>query len=126
MRMHKIGLYLIEDAFELKDVQFETNKTELTYTTKLILFKFAEYMLANPNFTMEIEGHTDDVGSTQDNLKLSQARAEAVKRFFEESDIDPSRLKASGFGESSPKASNNTDQGRASNRRTEFIVKNKP
>lgn len=114
------------DAFELKDVQFETNKTELTYTTKLILFKFAEYMLANPNFTMEIEGHTDDVGTTQDNLKLSQARAEAVKKFFEESAIDPSRLKASGFGESSPKASNNTDQGRASNRRTEFIVKNKP
>ena len=114
------------DAFELKDVQFETNKSELTYTTKLILWKFAEYILANPKYTMQIEGHTDDVGSTEDNLKLSQARAEAVKKFFEESGIEPSRLQASGFGEAIPKDSNNTDQGRASNRRTEFIVKIKP
>jgi OmpA-OmpF porin, OOP family len=66
------------------------------------------------------------VGSTEDNLKLSQARAEAVKKFFEESGIEPSRLQASGFGEAIPKDSNNTDQGRASNRRTEFIVKIKP
>ena len=112
------------DAFELKDVQFETNKSELTYTTKLILLKFAEYILANPNYTLQIEGHTDDVGTTEDNLKLSQARAEAVKSFFEESGVETSRLQASGFGESSPKESNNTDQGRAANRRTEFIVKN--
>jgi outer membrane protein OmpA-like peptidoglycan-associated protein len=114
------------DAFELKDVQFETNKSELTYTTKLILRKFAEYILANPKYSMQIEGHTDDVGSTEDNLKLSQARAEAVKKFFEESGIESSRLQASGFGEANPKGSNNTDQGRASNRRTEFILKNNP
>jgi outer membrane protein OmpA-like peptidoglycan-associated protein len=114
------------DAFELKDVQFETNKSELTYTTKLILRKFAEYILANPKYTMQIEGHTDDVGSTEDNLKLSQARAEAVKKFFEKAGVEPSRLEASGFGEANPKDSNNTEQGRASNRRTEFIVKNNP
>ena len=53
---------------------------------------------------MQIEGHTDDVGSTEDNLKLSQARAEAVKRFFEEAGVEPSRLQASGFGEANPKA----------------------
>ena len=114
------------DAFELKDIQFETNKSELTYTTKLILRKFAEYFLANPKYTMQIEGHTDDVGSTEDNLKLSQARAEAVKKFFEKAGVEPSRLQASGFGEANPKDSNNTEQGRASNRRTEFIVKNNP
>ena len=88
--------------------------------------KFAEYILANPNYTLHIEGHTDDVGTAEDNLKLSQARAEAVKKFFVASGIETSRLQASGFGESSPKDSNNTDQGRASNRRTEFIVKIKP
>ena len=111
------------EAFELKDVQFETNKSELTYTTKLILNKFAQYITSKPKYTVQIEGHTDDVGTTSDNLKLSQARAESVKSFFEGYGIESSRLKARGFGESRPKAINNTDKGRASNRRTEFIVK---
>jgi outer membrane protein OmpA-like peptidoglycan-associated protein len=112
-------------TFELKDVQFETNKSELTHTTKLVLSEFAEYIVSNPKYTVQIEGHTDDVGTANDNLRLSQSRAEAVKNFFEVFGIESSRLKARGYGESNPKASNVTKEGRAVNRRTEFTVKDK-
>ena len=110
-------------TFELKDVQFETNKSGLTHTTKLVLSEFADYILSNPKYTVQIEGHTDNVGTANDNLKLSQSRAEAVKDFFEVFGIEPSRLKAYGYGEATPKATNDTKEGRALNRRTEFTVK---
>jgi OOP family OmpA-OmpF porin len=74
---------------------------------------------------VQIEGHTDDVGTANDNLRLSQSRAEAVKNFFEVFGIESSRLKARGYGESNPKASNVTKEGRAVNRRTEFTVRDK-
>ena len=110
-------------AFELKDVQFETNMSELKHTTKLVLSEFADYIISNPKYTVQIEGHTDNVGTANDNLILSQSRAKAVKDFFEVFGIEPSRLKAYGYGESTPKASNDTKEGRALNRRTEFTVK---
>tara|TARA_B100000780_G_scaffold278210_1_gene251007 strand:+ start:260 stop:2323 length:2064 start_codon:yes stop_codon:yes gene_type:complete len=111
------------DAFELKDVQFETNKSEITYSTKLILRAFTEYLLSHVKYSITISGHTDDIGSAEANLKLSQDRAEAVLQFFVNNGINASRLDANGYGESSPKASNDEADGRAVNRRTEFIVR---
>ena len=111
-----------EDAFELKDVQFETNKSELTYTTRLILNAFTEYLLTHEKYSISIIGHTDNVGSAKANLQLSRDRAEAVLQYFVEYGIAVSRLDASGYGESNPKASNNDEAGRAENRRTEFRV----
>lgn len=112
-----------EDAFELKDVQFETNKSEITYTTRLILKAFTEYLLTHEKYSISIIGHTDNVGSAEANLQLSRDRAEAVLRCFVEHGVAVSRLDANGCGESNPKASNNDETGRAVNRRTEFRVK---
>ena len=113
-----------EDAFELKDVQFETNKSEITYTTRLILKAFTEYLLTHEKYSISIIGHADNIGSAKANLQLSSDRAEAVLQFFIEFGVDESRLDANGSGESNPKASNNDEAGRAVNRRTEFRVKN--
>ena len=110
------------DAFELRDVQFETNKSDITYTTELILRAFADYLLTHAKYSISIEGHTDDIGSAEDNLKLSRDRAEAVLRFFVEAGIEASRLEANGYGETQPKALNIDDAGRTINRRTEFTV----
>ena len=112
------------DAFELRDVQFETNKSDITYTTELILRAFADYLLTHAKYSINIEGHTDDIGSAEDNLKLSRDRAEAVLRFFVEAGIDASRLEANGYGETQPKALNIDEAGRTINRRTEFTVAN--
>ena len=111
-----------EDSFELKDVQFETNKSEITYTTRLILNAFTEYLLLHEKYSISIIGHADNIGSAKANLKLSRDRAEAVLQFFVEFGVDASRLNANGSGESNPKVSNNDEAGRAVNRRTEFRV----
>ena len=112
------------DAFELKDVQFETNKSEITYSTRLILKAFTAYLLTYEKYSISIIGHTDNIGSSKANLQLSSNRAEAVLQFLVESGVKASRLEANGSGESNPKASNNDAEGRALNRRTEFRIKN--
>ena len=72
---------------------------------------------------VEIRGHTDNVGSDKDNLALSMDRAFEVKGYLEEQGIDGRRVTAKGYGESDPVASNETAEGRAQNRRTEFVIK---
>jgi len=69
-----------------------------------------------------IRGHTDDVGSDEDNLKLSQGRAKSVNDYMVLSGIDDNRLTYKGFGEAKSVASNKTEYGRAQNRRTEFVI----
>ena len=113
---------IVEDAFELKDVQFETNKSEITYTTRLILKAFTEYLITHEKFSISIIGHADNVGSAKANLQLSRDRAEAVLQCLVEYGVAASRLEANGYGESNPKASNNDEAGRAVNRRTEFRI----
>ena len=110
-------------TFELEDVQFETNRSGLTKITTLILKEFADYLVEHSELTILIEGHTDNVGRAQDNLLLSRTRAEVVSRFLESKGVNPSRLSSKGFGEEKPKSENNSPEGRAINRRTEFTVK---
>jgi outer membrane protein OmpA-like peptidoglycan-associated protein len=69
-----------------------------------------------------VEGHTDNIGKEELNIKLSQQRAEAIVSYLTEKGIDPSRLKAKGYGFSKPIADNNTEEGRAMNRRTEIKI----
>ena len=71
---------------------------------------------------IQINGHTDDVGDVASNQDLSEQRAKSVYEFLIEKAIDPSRLKYKGFGESKPMESNDSPEGRAKNRRTEFEV----
>jgi outer membrane protein OmpA-like peptidoglycan-associated protein len=73
-----------------------------------------------PDLRMEVQGHTDSVGDDNGNLDLSQRRADAVVRWFVDHGVDPARLRAIGYGETLPVADNDSDAGRAENRRVEF------
>lgn len=80
-------------------------------------------MLSNNNaYNLEINGHTDNTGNAEHNLRLSQDRAEAVKRYITSKGISPDRITTSGFGDTEPVSSNYTAKGRALNRRVEFKV----
>ncbi len=82
----------------------------------------AELMLNAPTLRVEISGHTDYVGKNINNLKLSKARAEAVKNYFVEMGVAESRLSSVGYGETRPVATNKTAEGRKLNRRVEFKI----
>ena len=83
-------------------------------------------LAAQPELNVEIEGHTDGIGSVAYNMKLSQRRADAVKAYLVGKSVDGGHLVAQGYGKSHPIASNDTDEGRAQNRRVEFDVQNAP
>ncbi|NQX91833.1 MAG: PD40 domain-containing protein, partial [Flavobacteriales bacterium] len=87
----------------LENVFFDTDSYELKPSSKAELLKLVEWMKNNPQVTIEIGGHTDDVGSDQDNLVLSQKRAESVVAFVVNAGIDQSRMVAKGYGETTPK-----------------------
>ena len=112
----------VEDGapFELEDVQFATKKSQLSPKAEVMLQALANRMERQPHATLDIEGHTDDVGSLRENQALSVARAQAVKNFLTAQGVAPNRLSAAGFGESRPKTDNNSADGRSVNRRTEF------
>lgn len=86
------------------------------------LNRLVRLMKANPNMVIEVGAHTDWIGKSDDNLKLSNDRATAVKEYLVGHGIDPSRIIAKGYGESKPLKSNLTDEGRAQNRRVEFTI----
>jgi outer membrane protein OmpA-like peptidoglycan-associated protein len=75
-----------------------------------------------PETRIQIEGHTDNVGSDSDNLRLSQQRAESVRNYLASNGVVASRMQAIGYGESRPIADNNSDYGRAQNRRVEITL----
>lgn len=78
-------------------------------------------MRNNPGLKFEIDGHTDNSGQSTHNLTLSQQRAASVKKQLVSMGIDASRLTTKGFGDTKPIADNNTPEGRANNRRVEFV-----
>jgi len=82
----------------------------------------AELMQSNQNMIIEIQGHTDNVGSDEANLKLSQQRADAVRDYFIKKKLPMERVRSVGFGEARPIASNATTEGQAKNRRVEFEI----
>jgi tetratricopeptide (TPR) repeat protein len=88
----------------------------------LELEKAIDLLRANPTMVIEVGGHTDNVGDDGANMKLSHDRAKAVREYFIAKGIPPERMQAKGYGESSPIALNDTDEGRKANRRTEFII----
>ena len=87
----------------------------------VLLDLFAEY-LTETGLSVEIGGHTDDVGSEQDNRTLSEARAQAVREYLILQGVPGRSISARGYGEGRPRADNDTEAARARNRRTEFRV----
>jgi outer membrane protein OmpA-like peptidoglycan-associated protein len=104
-------------------IRFETGKATIDPASNHILDEVAEILKANPGITkMTIEGHTDSVGDAALNKQLSQDRADAVKTYIAGKGIDAGRMDAKGFGAEQPIASNDTEDGRATNRRVAFKV----
>lgn len=108
-------------AFEIEDLHYASGSAAIDRASLLLLDLFAEY-LADSQLRVEIGGHTDDVGSDTENLDLSQARSQAVRRHLIQAGVGPERIEAKGYGERDPRADNTTPEGRAKNRRTEFKV----
>lgn len=106
----------------LKNIFFETDKYDLQDKSRIELDKVYELLENNPRVRIEISGHTDNIGTPEYNQELSRNRAKAVYDYLIESGIEADRLQFKGYGESSPIASNETEQGRAENRRTEMTV----
>ncbi len=107
----------------LRNVYFEFGTSQLRKESDPILNQLLTFLTTNPNIRIEVSGHTDNIGSKQANLIVSQRRAESVKTWLVEKGIDPSRIATTGYGESRPMASNDDEvDGRALNRRIEFRV----
>ncbi|MGN6351853.1 MAG: OmpA family protein, partial [Parafilimonas sp.] len=106
----------------LKNIQFNSKSYTLEPVSMIELNKLVQLMNDNPSIKIQINGYTDDVGSDADNLLLSQNRSKAVVDYLISKSIDAKRLTSKGFGETKPVADNSTEEGRALNRRTEFIV----
>jgi outer membrane protein OmpA-like peptidoglycan-associated protein len=109
-------------SFVIDDIFYNTNSAELKAESRIIIEGFAGYLKLNPKIKVEIQGHTDNVGNPKDNEALSNNRAFSVKALLEELGVEGKRITAKGFGPSKPIADNKTEEGRARNRRTEFMI----
>ena len=103
-------------------VNFDFNSANLTTLAKSNLDKLVTVLKNNPDTNINIYGHTDSIGTDAVNLRISSQRAAAVKNYFVANGISASRMFTEGLGKSSPIASNDTDAGRAKNRRVEFAI----
>jgi outer membrane protein OmpA-like peptidoglycan-associated protein len=106
----------------LKNVFFGTGSAALKSASLIELNRLKKLLEDNPALKIQINGHTDDVGTAADNLTLSENRAKAVYDFLVKNGIAASRLRYKGFGETAPIAPNDTGKGKRQNRRTEFII----
>jgi len=108
-------------AIVLEGIVFKTASSEILPASQDILMKAFNTLEAYPDMEVEIQGHTDNVGKHDYNMKLSQARANAVKQWLVNAGISASRITTKGFSYDQPKASNDTAEGRQQNRRIEFM-----
>lgn len=120
----KVKEIKVGETYNIDDIHFVTNSSELNKDAKRIIDEFLEFLIDNDNIIVEIQGHTDNVGQEEANLILSDQRAKSVYQYLVEQGVPSSRLSANGYGESNPISSNETYSGRAKNRRTVFLIKN--
>lgn len=106
----------------LNNIFFETGKAELKLISYVELNKAVDLMQKNTGMKIEVGGHTDSQGAESANLSLSQKRAQSVVDYMVLAGIESNRLIAKGYGESVPIEDNSTKEGRAANRRTEFVI----
>lgn len=106
----------------MADVLFDFGKYDLKPDAKLKLAKLTGIIQAHPGLHLAIEGHTDNIGSDETNMKLSQQRADTVRDFVVQQGLSPDAVTAVGMGKDGPVADNSTNAGRQKNRRVEIIV----
>jgi OOP family OmpA-OmpF porin len=106
----------------LNNIFFENNSFELEDKSTTELDKIVSFMILNPSISIELGGHTDDVGSDAANMELSQKRAKSVYDYLINAGVAATKLKYKGYGETKPVVPNTNDENRAKNRRIEFKV----
>lgn len=106
----------------LKNIFFETASYDLLPESQVELNKLVAFMVNNPTINIEIGGHTDNVGKPEDNQLLSENRSRSVRTYLIENGISKDRMQYMGYGQEQPVDTNETPEGRANNRRTEFKV----
>ncbi len=105
------------------NIEFDAGKSDIKTKYNDQIKEVADYMKAHPNAKVAIQGHTDNVGDAGSNLKLSLAPANSVRAYLvNKFGIEPNRVKAVGYGQSRPIATNTTEEGRHKNRRVEAVV----
>jgi len=112
----------LNEALSLEPITFETASAVITAEGLTVLNATVEFLSLNPAVRVAIEGHTDSEGDEESNLVLSQARADSVRDHLIEQGIAADRLETAGLGDTRPIASNDTPEGRAQNRRIEFLL----
>ena len=109
-----------QTSIVLQGVNFRTGSSALTPTSRPILDRVAEALVANATIKVEVQGHTDNSGAAATNRRLSKARANSVRAYLISKGVDGSRLTAVGYGPDQPKVQNNSAANRAQNRRVEL------
>lgn len=109
-------------SYRVNDIKYATNSAEITHGSRYILDELIAFLKENPTVRIRIEGHTDNVGRLEDNMALSNDRASTVMGYLREQGIAAARLSSKGLGPTKPIGSNDTPEGRAANRRTEFVI----
>lgn len=112
----------LDKSYRINDIYFAFNSFQLTPESKVVLDQLIEFLEFNPTISIQIQGHTDAIGNDAANLVLSGNRARSVHEYLIASHVAPGRLTYQGFGETQPVASNDTEEGRAKNRRTCFVI----
>ena len=115
----------VGNSYNINNINYKTNSADLTADSKIIVEEFANYLKDNTSIKIEIRGHTDNAGNAASNLALSTDRAFTVYDILQQNGIAKDRLLYKGFGDTKPVASNATENGKAQNRRTEFVVLSK-
>jgi len=112
-----------EGKFTVLDtIRFETGRADIKPESHGLLDQVAQMVKANPDVKVRVEGHTDDTGPRDLNMRLSQERAESVRRYLIQRGVAPQRVRAVGYGPDKPLVKDTTEEARTKNRRVEFVV----
>ncbi len=118
-----VNVVVTDKKIEIKQtVYFDTNKAKIKKVSFALLDEVAQALKDNPKIKVEVQGHTDSQGNDKFNLKLSQSRANSVRAYLIKAGVAPDRMTAKGYGENVMIADNRTAEGRAQNRRVEFVI----
>jgi outer membrane protein OmpA-like peptidoglycan-associated protein len=113
------------ETIRLNNIFFETGKYDLSPESFPELDRLALVFASNPNFAIEVEGHTDNVGNDKKNTELSLQRAKSVKNYLQSKGVKEDKINAKGYGKTKPVAENDSDENRQKNRRVEFKILSK-